>query len=168
VTGSGASSSSGAGGSSGGDAGVASGFDQFQLHNRDVINQYRATLNLPPLVLDPQLCAFAVAGSTELTQDHMPHAHFMNAGNALWSEGFTTQAGENQGDPNGWPKASTDSTKNELSQIDQIQQAMFNEGPGTGEAHGHYENIMSTMYTRLGVGLLEVNGLLYLTNDFSN
>jgi uncharacterized protein YkwD len=165
---SGPSSSSSSSGSNGGDAGMASGFDQFQAHNRDVINQYRATLNLPPLVLDAQLCVFALAGSSELSQDHMPHAHFMSAGTALWTQGFTTQAGENQGDPNGWPKASTDPTRNELTQIDQIQQAMFNEGPGSGESHGHYENIMSTTFTRLGVGLLEVNGLLYLTNDFSN
>ena len=45
---------------------------------------------------------------------------------------------------------------------------MFDEGPGTGEAHGHYENMMSTTFTRVGVGLVEVGTMLYLTNDFSN
>jgi uncharacterized protein YkwD len=135
-----------------------------------VINQYRATLNLAPLKLDQQLSTFALTGSNELTQDHTPHQHFITAGNngTLWSSGFTSAAGENQGDPNGWPQASSDPTTNELTQIDQIQKAMFDEGPGTGEAHGHYENMMSTTFTRVGVGLVEVGGMLYLTNDFSN
>ena len=40
---------------------------------------------------------------------------------------------------------------------------MYGEGP-TG---GHYDNMMSTTSTRLGVGLYTVAGLLYFTNDFS-
>jgi uncharacterized protein YkwD len=162
---------SGGGGSGGGtDAGSASPFDPFQQHNLDEINQYRATLSLRPLVLDQTLSAFALAGSQELTQDHTPHQHFVDASNAgtLWSSGFTSSAGENQGDPNGWPQASSNPTTNELTQIDQIQKAMFDEGPGTGEAHGHYENMMSATFTRVGIGLIEVGGMLYLTNDFSN
>lgn len=145
-------------------------FDQFQQHNLAVINQYRATLNVAPLVLDTQLCTFAYAGSVELSQDHLPHQHFINAGNnnTLWTSGFNTQAGENQGDPNGWYVMSSNPTTNELDQIDDIQKAMFNEGPGSGEAHGHYMNMMNSQFKRLGVGLLEVNGELYLTNDFSD
>lgn len=145
-------------------------FDQFQQHNLDVINKYRATLNVAPLVLDKQLCTFAYAGSVELSQDHLPHQHFIDAGNnnTLWTSGFNTQAGENQGDPNGWYVMSSNPTTNELDQIDDIQKQMFNEGPGTGEAHGHYMNMMNAQFTRVGVGLLEVNGSLYLTNDFSN
>jgi hypothetical protein len=146
------------------------GFDQFQHHNLDVVNKYRATLSVPPLVLDKQLCAFALAGSQELSQDHIPHQHFINASNlgTIWQSGFTSAAAENQGDPNGWYVMASDPTTNELDQIDSIQLAMFNEGPGTGEAHGHYTNMMNAQYRRLGVGLLEVNGQLYLTNDFSD
>jgi uncharacterized protein YkwD len=145
-------------------------FDQFQQHNLAVVNQYRATLNVAPLVLDTKLCTFAYAGSVELSQDHSPHQHFINAGNnnTLWTSGFNTQAGENQGDPNGWYVMSNNPTTNELDQIDDIQKQMFNEGPGTGEAHGHYMNMMNSKFKRLGVGLLEVNGSLYLTNDFSD
>jgi hypothetical protein len=145
-------------------------FDQFQQHNLDVVNQYRKTLNIAPLVLDTQLCTFAQAGSVELSQDHSPHQHFINAGNnnTLWTSGFKTTAGENQGDPNGWYVMSNNPTTNELDQIDDIQLQMFNEGPGTGEAHGHYMNMMNSKFKRLGVGLLEVNGELYLTNDFSD
>jgi Cysteine-rich secretory protein family len=170
----GSGNAGGAGGSGGADAGTDSapndGFDQFQHHNLDVINQYRATLNIAPLVLDQQLSAFALAGSQELSQDHQPHQHFINASNdgSIWSSGFNSQAAENQGDPNGWYVMASDPTTNELDQIDSIQAAMFAEGPGTGEAHGHYTNMMNAQLTRLGVGLLEVNGQLYLTNDFSN
>jgi hypothetical protein len=152
------------------DSGPNDGFDQFQHHNLDVVNMYRATLGVAPLVLDQQLCTFALAGSQELSMDHMPHQHFINASNngTIWSSGFNGSAAENQGDPNGWPVASSDPVQNEMSQIDQIQQAMFNEGPGAGEAHGHYTNMMNAQYTRLGVGLLEdPSGMLYLTNDFS-
>jgi uncharacterized protein YkwD len=165
------STGEGAGGSSSTAAsggGGSSDFDQFQQRNLADVNQYRATLNIAPLVLDQTLSAFALAGSQELTMDHMPHQHFKNAGNALWTEGFTSQAAENQGDPNGWNTLAADPVQNELDQIDQIQNAMFDEGPGTGEAHGHYENIMNPKLTRLGVGLIEVGTSLYLTNDFSD
>ncbi len=176
---------SGGASSGGGDSGVDSGtsssdsgtgFDQFQQHNLDVVNMYRAMLSAAPLTLDAQLNAFALAGAQELSQDHMPHQHFITVsmtdnGQGLFTGGygFKTQAGENQGDPNGWTVLSqTDPVMNELQQIDAIQLAMFNEGPGTGEAHGHYENIVNTNFKRLGVGLLEVNNKLYLCNDFSD
>jgi uncharacterized protein YkwD len=144
-------------------------YDMFRQHNLDVVNKYRAMGNLPALALDAQLSAFALAGSQELSMDHIPHQHFMNAINdgSIWSSGFWMASGENQGDPNGWQVLSSDPTSNELSQIDQIQQSMYDEGPGTGSAHGHYNNIMSAMFKRMGAGLLEVNGKLYLTNDFS-
>jgi hypothetical protein len=146
------------------------GFDQFQHRNLDDINMYRATLNIAPLKLDQQLCTFALAGSQQLSQDHSPHAHFITAGNngTLWTSGFTSMAGENQGDPNGWTVLSQNQVTNELMQIDAIQKAMFNEGPGQGQAHGHYMNMMNSQFKRVGVGLLEVNNKLYLTNDFSD
>ncbi len=149
---------------------ASDGFDQFQHHNLDVINSYRATLSIAPLTLDQDLSTFAYAGSQELTSDHTPHQHFITAGNngTLWTSGFKSQAGENQGDPNGWYVMSTDPTTNELDQIDDIQKQMFAEGPGTGEAHGHYMNMMNSAFKRVGVGLIEVSGQLYLTNDFSD
>lgn len=145
------------------------GFDAFQHHNLDVVNAYRATKGIAPLTLDQKLCTFALAGAVELSQDHTPHQHFITAGNngSLWTSGFTNGAAENQGDPNGWFVMSQDPTQNEMLQIDDINKAMFNEGPGAGEAHGHYTNMMNAAYKRLGVGLLEVGGKLYLTNDFS-
>jgi uncharacterized protein YkwD len=142
----------------------------FQEYNLQLINMYRATQGIAPLVLNPTMSSFALAGSQELSMDHLPHQHFMNAGNMIWMDGFTPpQAGENQGDPNGWRVLSTDPTMNEMMQIQQILAAMFAEGPpGDAGDHGHYQNIMNPAFKHLGVGLVEVNGHLYLTNDFSS
>ena len=147
-------------------------FDQFQKHNLSVVNAYRAKKGIAPLKLAASLSTFALAGSKELQKDHIPHAHFIAAAKsgALWHDGFKTMAGENQGDPNGWPQLVVgDEPANEKAQIDAIQKMMFAEGPGTGEAHGHYENMMNPKFHRLGVGLVRASGgKLYLTNDFSD
>ena len=145
------------------------GFDQFQLRNLADINAYRKTKNIPPVALSATLGTFAMAGTQMLIMDHMPHHHFIMAGNdgSLWNAGFMGGAAENQGDPNGWYKLANDPVQNELLQIDAIQKAMFDEGPGTGEAHGHYMNMMNPDYKTVGVGLVMVGTALYLTNDFS-
>ena len=146
-------------------------FDPFQLRNLDDINKYRATLSIAPLTLDATLSKFAQTGTVEESMNHIAHANFMaaQAAGTLFTpaDGFSMNAGENQGDPNGWNPISSNKTTNELDQIDAILKVMFDEGPGTGETHGHYENIMNPQFTRLGVGLLEVGDKLYLTNDFS-
>ncbi len=120
-------------------------FSSFQEHNLHVVNAYRASI------------------------DHQPHQHFIHAiGNGtLWTSGFAHSAGENQGDPHGWPVLSPDAATNKTMQIDAIEKMMFDEGPGTGEAHGHYENMMNPKFRRIGIGFLTVIGHLYLTNDFS-
>ena len=143
------------------------GYDSFQQHNLTVLNNYRVAQNIAPLTLDAQLTAFAQAGSVELSQDHLPHQHIKSVlSTPTWENnyGFANSAGENQGDQNGWGMLSSDPTQNELMQIDAVLAAMYSEGP----SGGHYQNIMSTEFSRVGVGLLEVGGLLYLTNDFSN
>lgn len=138
-------------------------------YNLDVINFYRASKGIAALKIDTQLNTFAQAGSVQLSQDHIAHNHFKQAGTSLFSKGFNTMAAENQGDPNGWPVLNaTDAKKNQQLQIDAIQKAMFNEGPGAGAAHGHYTNMMNPKYKRVGVGLYSVNNKLYLTNDFSD
>ena len=71
------------------------------------------------------------------------------------------------GNASGWPVLASAPTTNEMMQIDAMLKMMFDEGPGPGEAHGHYENIMNAQYRRMGAGLLEVGENLYLTNDFS-
>ena len=143
-------------------------FTSFQRHNLTVINVYRAKKNLVPLQLSASLSTFAHAGSVQLSHDHSPHAHFIGAGSSIFSQGFKSSAGENQGDPHGWPVLNAnDVTANRNAQIDDIQKAMFAEGPGAGHAHGHYMNMMNAKFRRVGVGLVDVGGKLYLTNDFS-
>jgi uncharacterized protein YkwD len=173
----GSGGSHGHGGTSGsgptdGPVGDSGPFDAFQLRNLEDINKYRATLSLAPLTLDATLSKFAQAGTLEESMNHIAHANFMAAETAgtlfTPADGFSMNAGENQGDPNGWNPISSNKTTNELDQIDAIQKTMFDEGPGAGEAHGHYENIMNPQFTRVGIGLLEVGDKLYLTNDFSS
>jgi hypothetical protein len=143
-------------------------FTSFQRHNLSVINGYRSRKGLVPLKLSPALSTFAHAGSVELSQDHSPHAHFIHAGASIFNKGFKLSAGENQGDPHGWPVLVPGNvTANRDAQIDDIQKAMFDEGPGKGEAHGHYQNMMNAKFRRVGVGLVDVGGKLYLTNDYS-
>jgi hypothetical protein len=143
-------------------------FSSFQRHNLATINAYRARKGLVALKLSAALCSFAHAGSVQLSHDHSPHAHFIAAGSSLFNRGFKLSAGENQGDPHGWPVlVANDVTKNRNAQIDDIQRAMFAEGPGAGHAHGHYMNMMNPKFRRVGVGLVDVGGKLYLTNDFS-
>ena len=143
-------------------------FSTFQRHNLAVVNAYRARKGLVPLKLSASLSTFAHAGSVELSHDHKPHAHFVAAGASIFNKGFKLSAGENQGDPHGWPVlVQNDPAANRKAQIDDIQKVMFAEGPGAGAAHGHYMNLMNPKFRRLGVGLVDVGGKLYLTNDFS-
>jgi Cysteine-rich secretory protein family len=165
----------GGGDATAGDSADDQPYTQFQVQNLDVVNMYRATLNVPPLVLDHELCAFALAGSQELSMDHMPHQHIIDAinDNTLMQYGFGSAVAENQGDPDGWMRLALDPTTNETDQVNATLQSMFDEGPpdaggDAGGDHEHYVNMMNPVYTRLGVGLLEVGGLQYLTNDFSN
>jgi uncharacterized protein YkwD len=162
------STADGGAGTSGGTA--MGGFDPFQLRNLADINTYRKTKNLAPLTLSKTLGTFALTGTQMLIMDHTPHHHFIMAGNdgSLWNAGFQGGAAENQGDPNGWNKLANDPVQNELLQIDAIQKAMFDEGPGAGEPHGHYTNMMNPAYHTVGVGLVMVGSSLYLTNDFSD
>src|SRR4029079_9135631 len=140
-------------------------FSVAQRHNLAVVNKYRARKGLVPLQLSASLSTFAHAGSVELSPHHKPHQHFISAGASIFNKGFKGSAGENQGDPHGWPLlVQNDPAANRIAQIDDIQKVMFAEGPGAGEAHGHYMNIMNPKYRRIGIGFVDVGGKLYLTN----
>jgi len=136
----------------------------FEQYNLDRVNALRQAAGVPPLVLDAQLTAFAREGTAQLMRDHVPHAHFAQAGNSLWGRGFQGNAAENQGANTGWPRAASDPAQNEQRQIDDILASMMREGPGGG----HHDSILNPKLKRLGVGLAEDSeGKLYLTNDFS-
>ena len=136
--------------------------DPLVRYNVDAINACRARAGLPPYTYDAQLSAFAYAGSQELAQDHAAHAHFHCCSQG--APGFGHARAENQGDPSGVPQMHPDPFTNGRMQIDTMLRLMIDEGPGGG----HYDNMMSARYRRVGVGLFYVGGKLYMTNDFSD
>ncbi len=131
-------------------------------HNVERVNAYRAQKGLEPLLYDAKISAFARAGSERLAKDHVAHAHF--AANAKGAPGFGSRTAENQGDPNGVPAMDADAVTSGKKQIDVMLKLMMDEGPGGG----HHDNMMNPRYRRIGVGLVDVGGKLYMTNDFSD
>lgn len=131
-------------------------------HNVEKVNAYRAKQGLEPLLYDAKISAFARAGSERLARDHQPHAHF--AAHAKGAPGFGSRSAENQGDPSGVPAMDSDPVASGKKQIDVMLKLMFDEGPGGG----HHDNMMNPRYRRIGVGLVDVGGKLYMTNDFSD
>ncbi|BCM93678.1 hypothetical protein IAD21_05569 [Abditibacteriota bacterium] len=137
----------------------ATGDDTTQAniqYNLTQLNALRARAGVSALKLDLGLCEFARQGSLELMRTHVPHNHFSKAD--VWKNGFERAAAENQGDPHGWFPGPVNQS------IDQILQAMMDEGPGGG----HHDNILNPAYKRVGIGLVkDDSGRLYFTNDFS-
>lgn len=131
-------------------------------YNVEQVNAYRATKKLPPLLYDASISRFATAGSSRLSKDHVAHAHF--AENGKGAPGFGSRSAENQGDPGGVPSLDANPSVNGKKQIDVMLKLMFDEGPGGG----HYDNMMNPKYRRIGVGLVDVGGRMYMTNDFSD
>jgi hypothetical protein len=136
--------------------------DPLIKYNLDLLNQYRAKAGRPPLLYDAKISAFALAGSKQLASDHAAHAHF--ASQQAGAPGFGTHSAENQGDPSGVPSMDSDAIASGKKQIATLLEIMIDEGPGGG----HYENMLSTKYRRVGIGLYSPGGRLYLTNDFSD
>jgi uncharacterized protein YkwD len=55
---------------------------------------------------------------------------------------------------------------NPLAGLDIIHQAFMVEGPGSGSAHIHYENIMSSTLQQVGVGVAYDGIHIWVTEDF--
>ena len=136
--------------------------DPAVKYNVELLNQYRSRAGVAPLVYDAKISKFALAGSKELARDHEPHAHFKSSSDG--APGFGTHTAENQGDPNGAPAMDTDAGASAKKQIALLLKLMMDEGPGGG----HHDNILNPKYRRVGVGLFDSGGKLYLTNDFSD
>jgi uncharacterized protein YkwD len=136
--------------------------DALVKYNLDLLNSYRAKAGRAPLLYDAKISAFALAGSKQLARDHSPHAHF--AAEQEGAPGFGTHSAENQGDPSGVPPMDSDAIASGKKQIAALLKLMMDEGPGGG----HYENMLSAKYRRVGIGLYSPGGRLFLTNDFSD
>jgi uncharacterized protein YkwD len=116
------------------------------------VNGFRAQAGRAPLRLDDGINAFSQAASQELSQDHTPHRYFQTN----WSACSCRINAENQGDWNGVPPAPVH------HQIDEMLNLMISEGPGGG----HYENMLSPKWTRMGAGIVNPGGMMYFTTDF--
>jgi hypothetical protein len=116
-----------------------------------VINIAREANHARPLNLDFALSSFAQDGAKELVRNHRPHAHI--AEQAVSCPGCD----EVQSDPQGYPTAPVS------EQLDAILDAMFREGPG-GSNH---DTLVSIRWHRIGIGVVNPKGPLYLTVDLA-
>ena len=114
----------------------------------DTINRYRATKGLVPLArwVDAETCAAGEAGEDARTQ--RAHGSF-----------GTCQEHAQNACPN-WPGPAD-------QMIDRCLLAMWNEGPGSGSEHGHYNNMVDTRSTRVACGVHTMaDGRLWAVQDF--
>jgi hypothetical protein len=144
-SGSGASSS----GSSGGASSSGSGDSSSEQLCVDTINQYRATLGLPPYTRwnAEESCADGQAQS--------------DSGSGTAHGAFGTCGESAQDECPGWPGPSSDMIPKCLAQ-------MWAEGPGPfDQGHGHYDNMSSTSYTQVACGFYVLaDGSVWAAQDF--
>jgi uncharacterized protein YkwD len=124
---------------------------EARSHTLTYINGMRSLHGVALLELDDALTAFAQEGSDRLAHDHRGHGHFID------EQARCPGCGENQSDPRGWHPGPA------RRQIDEILALMMDEGPGGG----HHDNILDPRWTRLGVGITNPGGEVYLTTDFA-
>ena len=121
---------------SGGDGSVDPGSAQLCV---EIINDYRATLDLPPLDrwADAEACSDAEAADDAASG--VPHGAFGMCGESA------------QNECPGWPGPPAQLLEGCLAQ-------MWAEGPGEDfSLHGHFINMSSPDYTRVACGFFETN-----------
>ncbi|HJU17742.1 MAG TPA: carbohydrate-binding domain-containing protein [Stellaceae bacterium] len=128
--------------------------DAYQQQLLGLINGSRAGAGLGPLTFSSvqsagtASCVGSYGHSVHMAQvGQISHDQFPQDICIPWSA-----AGENVGVASG----------SESGAIQTLHQQMMNEGPGGG----HYQNIMSSTFTTIGIGLYYVNNTLWLTEDF--
>lgn len=128
--------------------------DAFQQQLLNLINESRASAGLRPYTFSAvqsagtASCVGSYGHSVHMAQvGQISHDQFPQDICIPWSA-----AGENVGGASG----------SESAAIQTLHQDMMNEGP----SGGHYQNIMSTTFTTVGIGLYYTGGTLWLTEDF--
>jgi uncharacterized protein YkwD len=125
------------------------------------INKDRAKHKAAPLILDSKQSACSMKHSLHMAAaGYLAHDQFP-ADICIPHELAAENIGEARGDP----------TQAALM----LHRIMMSEGPcphkgcsGTElGAHGHYLNLINPRYTRVGLGLVEKNGTLWLTENFT-
>jgi hypothetical protein len=139
------------GGTGGGGTGGAAGSSYSTAAEECVqlINQYRASIGLPPYQLwaDPEACTDGEAKND--AEMNKPHGSFGSCGE--WAQNTCP----------GWSGTPE-------SMIGPCLGAMWAEGPGSDfSAHGHYINMSSTRYTQVACGFyVTPEGRVWTVQDF--
>jgi len=124
-------------------------------HCVDVVNGYRDSVSLPHLARSPALEAFAAIGACWDSHSKTAHSHF----SAKADYTLTDAENELPGWSLGWIRTIT-------AIVDQGTKMMWDEGPGTGSAHGHYNNIVGNQ-TSVGCGIyVAADSTVWVTQDF--
>ena len=128
--------------------------DAYQKQLLDLINASRASSGLSPYTFSVEQssgnanCVGSYGHSVHMQQvGQISHDQFPQDICIPWAA-----AGEDVGEASG----------SESQAIQILHRQMMNEGP----AGGHYQNIMSPVFTTIGIGLYYINGVLWLTEDF--
>jgi uncharacterized protein YkwD len=143
---------------------AATGSLRSQVRNEliTLINQDRAAHHAAPLALDAAQSKCSLKHAEHMAaQDYISHDDFPS--DVCTPHVYT---GENVGMEPGDPMAGA-------AELDRLMMA---EGPcphkgcpgGEFEQHGHYLNIISRRYTRVGIGVYIARGDVWITEDFTD
>jgi uncharacterized protein YkwD len=124
---------------------------EARSHVLAYINGMRSLHGVGLLERDDALTAFAQEGSEQVARDHRGHGHLVDRRDDC------PGCGENQSDARGWRPGPL------ARQLDEVLELMMAEGPGGG----HHDNLLDPRWTRLGVGVANPGGEMYLTIDFA-
>jgi hypothetical protein len=130
-------------------AGPGLTLDEARARVLFIVNHVRAQDAVPPLAADFALTAFAQDGSKQLLRDHLPHGHIAADPTACIG------CDEVQDDPNGYPTGPVE------RQIDGILDDLFREGPGGA----NHDVLVNPRWHRIGIGLANAGGPMFLTID---
>jgi uncharacterized protein YkwD len=125
--------------------------EEARSHALTYVNGLRSLNGVSLLERDDALTAFAQEGSEQLARDHRGHGHFVDRA------ADCPRCGENQSGTKGWRPGPVG------RQVDEIIQLMMAEGPGGG----HHDIMLNPRFSRLGVGIVNPGGEMYLTMDFA-
>jgi hypothetical protein len=142
----------------GGDAPTSANMTAKQLCVSET-NKDRATVGKPPVQESTSLEAYADAGAMH-DFSTSPHDHFMttSGGGISFAENECPQQGN-------W-NLSFGNGDVGMTVVACVA-AFFAEGPGTGDAHGHYNNMIGP-YATLGCGIYVQGQQITIVQDYGN
>lgn len=121
-------------------------------------NRYRIMDGRPAIAFSQQLETYADTGAM-VDFGTSPHNHFTSTGGGgiAFAENECPQQG-------GWTLSPDGDMK---ALVGRCVMAFYGEGPGTGTAHGHYNNMMGP-YGHLGCGVYQSGSGVTIVQDFGN